>query len=287
MKTKRIQLAAVLASLVMMLAVFFGFFAMKQETKVQASAETNVTITQVQFRSEGTNYFFFLRMEGQTDYTQGNQVHNASFVNSCNLLDKVTVYFFNGAYTLRELWKGDAVTTYKWGDTDTLAFQMKEGFVSNQGIGAKIEAGTEIPMISGEKKVTAVSRTFWNDGTANDVQITQYTEGYTAITTTLEKVHLRGMMLIGLGAGNDWDGKGEALPTQAVGTNGNTSYASTKWLKLYAANFTSKIKLHVKETDTWVTLGQALNPRQDAPQWVMVFNGWGETGGIMEPRPAF
>lgn len=281
MRTKKIQFAAVLASLVMMIAAFFGFFAMNKETKVQASAETGVTITQVQFRSEGTNYFFFLRMDGQTDYTQGNQVHAASFVNDCNVLDKVTVYFFDGAYTLRELWKGDAVTTYKWGDADTLAFQMKAGFVSNKGIGAKIEAGTEIPMISGEKKVTTVSRTFWNDGTANDVAISQYTDGYTPITTSLTKVHLRGMMLIGLGEGNDWDGKGEALPTQAVGTNGSSSYAGTKWLKLYAANFTSKIKLHVKETNTWVTLGEALNPPTDAPQWVMVFNGWGETGGII------
>ncbi len=281
-KTKRTKLLLILMTIVLAFSVAFGMVvSMREKTTPKVAAEETVSITQVQFRTSGDQYFFFLRMAGQTDYTTANQWHDPSLVTNTNILDKVTVYFLNDSATLREIWTGVNVGTYIWGDDHTLVFPMKSEYVSTNGVGARIDAGAEIPMLNGTKKVTAVSRTFWNNWTSADNAIGNYTEGYETIETSMAKVHLRGMMLIGLGAGNDWDGKGEALPTEVKGSDGTNAHAAGNWRKLYLANFTSKIQLHVKETDTWVELGSVLNPSADAPQWVMVFNGWGESGGII------
>ena len=264
---------------VTVLALVGGIFSLN--TKAEAKAEESITITQVQFRTSGENCYFFLRMDGQTDYATANQWHDPAMITNTNILDKVTVYFMDGSATLREVWTGVNCGTYIWGESHTLVFPMQAEYKSNMGIGARIDAGAEIPMLDGTKLVTAASRSFWTNGTGADMQVNNYAEGYKAIETTLAKVHLRGAFLIGLGEGNDWDGKGEALPTQAVGADGTNNHSIANWLKLYLANFTSKIKLHVKATDTWVTLGDALNPPADAPQFVMIYNGWGETGGIV------
>ncbi|MBO5737434.1 MAG: hypothetical protein J6S04_06460, partial [Clostridia bacterium] len=264
---------------VTVLALVGGMFSLN--TKAEAKAEESITITQVQFRTSGENCYFFLRMDGQTDYATANQWHDPAMITNTNILDKVTVYFMDGSATLREVWTGVNCGTYIWGESHTLVFPMQAEYKSNMGIGARIDAGAEIPMLDGTKLVTAASRSFWTNGTGADMQVNNYAEGYKAIETTLAKVHLRGAFLIGLGEGNDWDGKGEALPTQAVGADGTNNHSIANWLKLYLANFTSKIKLHVKATDTWVTLGDALNPPADAPQFVMIYNGWGETGGIV------
>jgi hypothetical protein len=160
---------------------------------------------------------------------------------------------------------------------------MKEGYASNMGVGARIDAGAEIPMVSGAKKTTTESRTFWSNGQGYDIGINNYTVGYNTIPTTLEKVHLRGgvddiHLLVGLGEGNDWADKGEAISTQAKDTDGSSNYASSNWMKLYLSNFTSKIKLHVKETDTWVTYGSIIRRPDYGPQWFLVYNGWAENG---------
>ena len=270
---------------VCVLGLVGGIFSLNTDT--QASAEEPITVTQIQFRTNAGECFFFLRMQGQTDYVTGNENHDASFVTETNLLDKVTIYFLNSAATLREVWTGEEVTTYKWGDDHTLTFKMKAQYLSSEGRGARIDAGAEIPMISGTKKVTAVSRTFWDYDLSETNPIESYVEGYNPIESSLVKVHIRSnenedkkFLLIGLGAGNDWDGKGEALPTEVKGSNGSNDYALVNWQKLYLSTFTSKIKLHVKETNTWVTLGSILNPNP-APQWVMIYNGWGESGGVI------
>lgn len=279
-KTRKSKIVLLLMAVVMFFSVFCGLLAFREKSTKTATAEETVSITQVQFRTSGDQCFFFLRMAGQTDYTAANQWNDPSLVNNTNLLDKVTVYFKNDSATLREVWKGENVGTYIWGDDHTLVFPMKSEYVSTNGVGARIDAGAEIPMLDGTKKVTATSRTFWNNWTSADNAISNYTEGYNTIETSMAKVHLRGALLIGLGAGNDWDGKGEALPTEAKGSDGTNSHALQNWFKIYLANFTSKIKLHVKDTDTWVELGSVLNPPADA-QWVMIFNGWGESGGIV------
>lgn len=281
-RAKKTKFALWIAAFVLLVSCLFGVLTLRNEKT--ASAEENISVTQVQFRTNGDQYYFFLRMQGQTDYTTGNQEQDASFITNTNVLDKVTVYFLNDSALLRDVWNGTEVATYKWGDTDTIAFRMKEGYKATDGVGARIDAGTEIPMLSGAKRTTSVSRSFWNHGTSADNAISNYTEGYETIETSLEKVHIReseGYMhlLIGLGAGNDWDGKGEALPTQAV----NSDYAGGNWLKMYLNNFTSKIKLHVKETDTWVKYGSIINEAPDR-QWFMVYNGWGETGGVIRLR---
>lgn len=288
-KTNKKTLSLWVLALIFLVSCFCGVFALKHRTVAKAEEET-VTVTQVQFRTsgEGDKYYFFLRMGGQTDYVTANQSHAASFVTNTNLLDKVTLYFLNDSVTLREVWTGTNVETYKWGDADTLAFEMKEGYTAIDGLGARIAAGAEIPMIGGTKLTTPESRSFWNNWTSANNAIDTYKEGYEARGTTLSKVHLRSSdgymhLLIGLGEGNDWDGKGESLPTQAKGADGSTTYALNNWLKMYLNNFTSKIKLHVKETDTWVTYGSIINAQPDK-QWFMVYNGWGETGGIVRLR---
>ena len=283
-KTRRVKLIVLLMAIVMAVSVFFGLFVFREKsTSTVRAAEETANVTQVQFRTTGgPTYYFFLRMDGQTDYTTGNELHyDTSFITSTNLLDKVTVYFLDGAASLRDVWTGEYVYTYLWGETHTIAFPMSAGYVSDRGVGARIDAGTEIPMLNGTKKVTSVSRSFWQNWSQTDNVINNYAEGYDTITTSIAKVHLRGAFLIGLGEGNDWNGKGEGYPTQVIGGDGTSSYSGNNWRKMYLSNFTSKIKLHVKETDTWVTLGKILNPPEGAPQCVMVFNGWGEPGGIV------
>lgn len=281
-RAKKTKLALWIAAFVLLVSCLFGVLTLRNEKR--ASAEENISVTQVQFRTNGDQYYFFLRMQGQTDYTTGNQEQDASFITNTNVLDKVTVYFLNDSALLRDVWDGNEVATYKWGDTDTIAFRMKAGYKATDGVGARIDAGTEIPMLSGEKRTTSVSRSFWNHGTGTDNAINNYTEGYETIETSLTKIHIRNdgtytHLLIGLGAGNDWDGKGEALPTQAV----NSDYAGGNWFKMYLNNFTSKIKLHLKDTDTWVEYGSVINANPQ-PQWFMVYNGWGETGGVIRLR---
>ena len=287
-KTKKKTLSLWIVALICLVSCFFGALALNRKTEAKADENETVTVTQVQFRTSGEQCYFFLRMADQTDYTTLNQWHSdTTWITDTNILDKVTVYFVNDSATLREIWTGELVGTYLWGDDHTLAFPMKSEYLSTNGIGARVDAGAEIPMIDGTKKVTTVSRTFWQNGYNNaDAAINNYTEGYTAIETSVSRVHLRGgasdsHLMIGLGDGNDWADKGEALPTQVVGEDGTNTYALANWLKLYLTNFTSKIKLHVKETDTWVSYGSVLRAPESSPQWFLVFNGWGESGGIV------
>ena len=285
-KAKKTKLALFIAAFLLIVSCFFGVLTLKNE-KV-AKAEENITITQVQFRTSNSQYFFFLRMKNQTDYTVGNQQHDPSFVTNTNLLDKVTVYFLNGSASLREVWNGTQVETYKWGDDHTLAFRMKDGYVSTNGVGARIAEGAEIPMNSGAVKVTSVSRSFWQQGNGEDMAIDRYTEGYETIPVGLTAVSLRKSdnymhLTIRLGDGNDWNGKGEGLPTQAKDAYGSTAHGNAYWKKLYLANFTSKIKLHVKETDTWVNYGSIIIA-DPSPQWFMVYNGWSEPDGMIRLR---
>lgn len=284
-RIKKSRLITALMTIVMVLSVMFGVaFLREQKSTVTAKAEESINVTQVQFRTSGDSGFFFLRMSGQTDYATANQWHDHSTL-TCNVLDKVTVYFLHGAYSLREVWRGDAYGTYTFGDDHTLSFPMKADFYANQGVGAKIDAGAEIPMLDGTCKTTQTSRSFWNNGTNENLVIDNYAEGFQTIETTLSKLHIRGgegdiHLMIGLGAGNDWDGKGEAICTEAKGEDGTNDYAINNWMKLYLTNFTSKIKLHVKETNTWVNYGSII--RRDAgAQWAFVYNGWGEAGGII------
>ncbi|MBQ4053349.1 MAG: hypothetical protein IJD33_03320 [Clostridia bacterium] len=104
-KTRKAKLILVLMTVVLAFSVFFGLFAFREKSTstVNAAAEETVSVTQVQFRTSGESYYFFLRMSGQTDYVTGNENHDASFVTKTNLLDKVTIYFFDGAATLREV----------------------------------------------------------------------------------------------------------------------------------------------------------------------------------------
>lgn len=287
-KAKKTKLALFIAAFLLIVSCFFGVLTLKNE-KV-AKAEETISVTQVQFRTntEDTEYYFFLRMAGQTDYTTANQTQDPSFINNTNLLDKVTVYFLNGSATLRELWNGTRVDTYKWGDDHTLAFQMKEGYKAIDGIGARIAEGAEIPMVGGGVKVTSESRSFWQQGTGKDMAINQYTVGFETIPVGLTSVSLRksdGYMhlTVRLGEGNDWVGAGEGLPTQAKDAYGSTSHANASWRKTYLANFTSKIKLHVKETNTWVNYGSIIIA-DPSPQWFMVYNGWGEADGMIRLR---
>ena len=284
-KRKRTQLALILMTIVLAFSVIFGVMTLRKKSTVEANAETTVTVTQVQFRTSGDTCYFFLRMADQTDYTTGNQWdHSLSWITDTNLLDNVTVYFLDGAATLREVWTGTQVGTYIWGDADTLAFPMKSEYVSTMGVGARIESGTEIPMIDGTKKVTDVVRTFWSTGSSTDNAIANYIDGYNVIDTTIAKVHLRGMMNIGLGDGNDWkNGEGGvALPTQVPATDGTTTHSATYWRKMLACNFLGKVKLHVKATDEWVTLGSIISYDMTAPQCAYTFNNWSETGGTMQ-----
>lgn len=285
-RIRKSRFAIALMTLVLALSVLFGVMVLRDKKSIEANAAETVSVTQVQFRTNDQGAWFFLRMAGQTDYTITNQSHNANELTG-NVLDNVTVYFLNGAYSLRDVWRGDIFGTYFWGDNDTLVFPMKAGFYANQGIGARIDAGTEIYMNSGENKVTATSRSFWNTGTSDNFVIENYTDGFNTIPTTLSKIHLRGEnandihLMIGLGEGNDWDGKGEAISTQAQAADGTQTHANAHWMKLYLANFTSKIKLHVKETNTWVTYGSIIRRPADGAQWFLVYNGWAESGGIV------
>ena len=268
---------------VTVLALLGGIFSLNAKT--EAKAEESITVTQVQFRTSGDQYFFFLRMDGQTDYTEGNQWHEPTLVNNTNLLDKVTIYFLNGSATLREVWNGVNFGTYIWTDTDTLVFQMKDGYTSDMGVGARIESGAEIPMLDGTKKVTNVVRTFWQTYSSADNVIGNYTDGYNVINTTIDKVHLRGRLNIGLGEGNDWIngvGRTQILPTEVPAADGTTTHSSTYWRKMLACNFLGKVKLHVAATDTWVTLGSIMNYNMEALQLSYYLNGWGETGGTMQ-----
>lgn len=284
-RTRKSKLIIALMTVVLALSVLFGLVAWRnQKPTVEASAAESVNVTQVQFRTDPNGAWLFLRMEGQTDYTTPNQWHGPEEVTS-NVLDNVTVYFLNGTYSLRELWRGDAFGTYVWGETDSLVFPMKEGFYANQGVGVKIDAGTEMYMIDGANKVTATSRSFWSNGTGDNQVIGNYTDGFQTIATTISKIHIRGAesdihLMIGLGAGNDWDGKGEAICTQAQGEDGSNDYALNYWMNVYLANFTSKIKLHLKESNTWVNYGSIIRRDQGA-QMAFIYNGWGESGGIM------
>ena len=63
---------------VTVLALVGGIFSLN--TKAEAKAEEPITITQVQFRTSGESCFFFLRMDGQTDYTELNQWHDPSII---------------------------------------------------------------------------------------------------------------------------------------------------------------------------------------------------------------
>ena len=110
-KTRKSKIVLLLMAVVMFFSVFCGLFAVREKSTKTATAEETVSITQVQFRTDGTNHFVFLRMGGQTDYAQANQWHDPSMITNTNLLDKVTVYFLDGAYTLREIWKGENVAT--------------------------------------------------------------------------------------------------------------------------------------------------------------------------------
>ena len=283
-KTNKKTLSLWVLALIFLVSCFCGVFALKNRTVAKAE-ENTVGVTQVQFRTSNGNSYFFLGMGGQTDYVTGNQSHAPSLVTNTNLLDNVTVYFLNGAYSLREIWTGESVGTYFWGDADTLVFQMKSEYVSTMGIGARIESGAEIPMLDGTKKVTSVVRTFWRTGDSADQQINDYIEGYNTIPTTIAKVHLRGRLNIGLGDGNDWVngvGRTDVLPTQVPATDGTTTYSGTYWRKMLACNFLGKVKLHLKETDTWATLGSILNYDMANTQLSYYFNGWGETGGTMQ-----
>ncbi|MBR4942923.1 MAG: InlB B-repeat-containing protein, partial [Clostridia bacterium] len=268
---------------VTVLALVGGIFSLN--TKAEAKAEEPITITQVQFRTSGESCFFFLRMDGQTDYTELNKWHDPSMVTSTNLLDKVHLYFLDGSATLREAWTGESCGTYIWGESHSLVFQMKSEYKSNMGTGARIDAGAEIPMLDGTKKVTSVTRTFWSTHNTADNAIGNYTDGYNVISAPLAKVHLRGMINIGLGEGNDWvkgEGSANSLPTQVPDKNGSTEHSGTYWRKMLACNFLGKVKLHVKETDTWVTLGSILNYNPDARQITFYYNNWGEKGGTMQ-----
>ncbi len=283
---RKSRLVIALMTVVLALSVLFGVMVLR-DNKPTAKAEESISVTQVQFRSNTDGSFFFLRMKDQTDYTTANQWFAGDTL-TCNVLDKVTVYFINGAYSLREVWRGDAYGTYMFADDHTLAFPMKAGFYDNQGIGAKIDAGTEIPMNSGVNKVTAESRSFWNTGTGSNAVLDVYTDGFNEIETSLDRMHIRidgaySHLMIGLGAGNDWEGKGEGICTQAQAADGTSTYASIQWRKLYLANFTSKIKLHVKETNTWVNYGSIICGEPSA-QWAFVYNGWSEEGGILRLR---
>ena len=256
-------------------------------------SQTDIDITEIQFRTDGTEHYFFLRFD-KTDYTTANQSRDPSFVTNTNLLDKVFVYFTDGAYTLRELWDGQTLVTYKWGDTNTLAFKMKDGIVDANGIGAVIEKGAEIPLSDGSKIAICQTKTIWRNGVGSNTALNSgnaqvVTGDSQKIPVTLNAVHIREgwvdetdkpyTLFVKIGEGSDWYGKGEALPTQAKADDNTTTYAGANWWKIYLANFTSKIKLHVKETDTWVTLGSILDTSIGL-QWVMVYNGWGEDGAI-------
>ena len=283
-KTKKSKIVLLLMAVVMFFSVFCGLLAFREKSTKTATAEETVSITQIQFRTDGTNHFFFLRMDGQTDYAEANTWHDPSMITNTNLLDKVTVYFLDGAYTLREIWKGENVATYLWGDADTLAFPLKDGCLSSMGVGARIESGAEIPMIGGTKKVTNVIRTFWRTGNSDNQQVDTYIDGYNVINTSIAKVHLRGRLNIGLGEGNDWvngEGRADVLPTQVPGADGTTTYSGTYWRKMLACNFLGKVKLHLQETDTWATLGSIMN-YGEYTQSSYYFNGWGETGGTMQ-----
>ena len=269
-----------------------GAFALQDNAAVNADAATAGNVTQVQFRMNGeeTQNFFFLRMADQTDYTTGNALQQVSFVENTNLLDKVTVYFTDGCAKLRDVWDGKIIYTYLWGDNHTLAFLMNENYVAYNGVGARIEEGSEIPLLSGEKIVTATTRTFWDVHLGSNRAIDRYMEGYEEIPVTVAKTHIRAnndaleglQFLVGLGEGNDWNGKGSALATEVKGAdNTNSHVLEGHWRKLLTTNFLSKIKLHVQATDTWVTLGKALTYNDAAPQLTYIYNNWGETGGTL------
>ena len=160
-KTKKSSFLLALMTLVMTLAALFGVLVWRNEkSTVTASAADNISVTEVQFRTSGGSCYFFLRMSGQTDYTQANQWHSGILLKG-NVLDKVTVYFLDGAYSLRDVWNGVNFGTYIWGDDHTLVFPMKSQFLAQKGNGARIDAGTEIMMVSGALKTTSESRTFW------------------------------------------------------------------------------------------------------------------------------
>ena len=268
---------------VTVLALVGGIFSLN--TKAEAKAEESITITQVQFRTSGENCYFFLRMDGQTDYAELNQWHDPSMITNTNILDKVHLYFLDGSATLCEAWTGTNCGTYIWGETHALVFPMQAEYKSNMGTGARIDAGAEIPMLDGTKKVTSVTRTFWSTHNTADNAIGNYTDGYNTISTSIAKLHLRGMINIGLGEGNDWvkgEGRTDSLPTQVPDKNGSTEHSGTYWRKMLACNFLGKVKLHVKETDTWVTLGSILNYNPEARQVTFYYNNWGETGGTMQ-----
>lgn len=238
-------------------------------------------LTQIQFRSSGNDadeQWFFLRFN-DSDYKVVNEVQNPSLIANSNVLETVHVYFTDGAYLLGEIWDGVNIATYKFSDSNTIAFRMKNGFRSIKGIGARIDKGTIIPMLNGESFVIDDTYTFWDNSFSNDKAVGNYTKGYTEIPTTISYIHLRGELVIGLGEGNDWSHEIEALPTQATDISGDTSYAQNYWYKIYLANFTSKIKFHLKETDTWATLGSILDLHGKDPQWIMVYNGWMLEGG--------
>ena len=259
-KTRKTKLAIVFMAVVLAFSLFFGLFIFREKSTHTANAEETVSVTQVQFRTSGETYYFFLRMDGQTDYATGNQIHyDTSFISNTNLLDNVTVYFLNGAASLREVWTGEYVYTYLWGDGDTIAFPMKSGYVSNMGVGARIESGAEIPMLGGTKKVTNVVRTFWQTYSDDDNAIGNYIDGYNVIDTSIAKVHLRGRLNIGLGDGNDWVngvGREQILPTEVPATDGTTTYSASYWRKMLACNFLG-ILIHITHHVTLIEINSS------------------------------
>ena len=257
---------------------------------LQASYSANFYITTVHFRSEGDNAAqWILMMPNETDYTTASQFPGASFIADVNILDNVTVYFKHGAYSLSEIWDGEGLATQLWTEKNAIAFRMKSGFISSEGVGIQIKAGTEFPMYDGTTPTTTETRTFWNNGDSGNDVITTYASGYEEISVDVTKIHIRSeadasykYLLIGLGEGNDWDGKGTALPPQATSTGGSTDHANGYWHKIYLSNFMNTIKLHVQSTDTWVELGEIVDTDSAGGEvQVLTYNAWGESGGVV------
>ena len=106
---------------------------------LQASYEADFHVNLMHFRSEGDGApQGLLMMLSETDYTTPNTGCNASFVDGTNILDNVTVYFKNGAYSLREVWDGTGLSTRIWGESNAIAFRMKDGFLSSEGVGIQV-----------------------------------------------------------------------------------------------------------------------------------------------------
>ncbi len=241
---------------------------------LQAVYTVTLEVTKIEFRTSGNEYWFFIGFN-ETDYTTANENKDVSWIADTNILDKITLYYTTGSATLREAWNGSQISTYRWSSANTIAFRLKADYVSANGVGAVVESGIQIPMNSGDVITLNETRTFWSNNLAESNAVKNYVVGDAQTTeTTISLVHLRsGQFLIGLGV-NDWSEEGASFRPAAVkGEDGTNAHANAYWHKIYLASFTSKVKLHVKETDTWVTLGSILTGE-------VHFNIWSVNGTI-------